>query len=403
VFNVRNTAAAILLCAIPALHAQTPTPPDGAQPPSRTDRTRRVASSFPTNTLVSPDVHDDRTVTLRYRAPQATHVSLIGEITQGKGPLPMTKDEEGVWSLTTPALPAEIWIYNFRVDGVDVVDPSNPAVKPVPPGQLISNFVEVPGDKPADYDSTAVPHGQVRMLLYESAAMGFTRTMWVYTPPGYDDSRKHYPVLYLLHGNGEEVSGWVRNGRANVIMDNLLAQGKIEPMIVVMPQGHALQAPSVEPLKRVTGETSMFSPLFPKDLMNQVIPLIEKNFHVKVGRDSRAIAGLSMGGGQALSIGLGHPELFKYVLGYSAAIGPNFLDIQDVLDKSFANPAATNKTFSLVWISCGRQDFLYKANKSLDEDLKSHGIQHKYVETEGAHVWSVWRKNLSESLPLLFR
>lgn len=398
-----TTAATLILCATHLFHAQTALRQETAEQPARTDRTRRVAASFPTNTLISPDVHDDRTVTLRFRAPQATHVSLIGEITQGKGPLLMTRDEAGIWSVTTPPLPPEIWIYNFRVDGVDVLDPSNPSVKPVPPGQLISNFVEVPGDAPADYDSSHVPHGQMRIMLYESAAMGFTRTMWVYTPPGYDESHKHFPVLYLLHGNGEEVSGWVRNGRANVILDNLLAKGKIQPMIVVMPQGHALQAPSVEPLKRVTGETSMFSPLFPKDLIGQIIPLVEKNFRVKAKRESRAIAGLSMGGGQALSIGLGHPELFKYVLGYSAAIGPNFLDITDVLDKSFANAATTNRSFGLVWISCGRQDFLYNANKSLNDDLTKHGIAHKYVETEGSHVWSVWRKNLSASAPLLFR
>jgi enterochelin esterase family protein len=373
------------------------------QAPAGVERKHRVASNYPTNTLLSPEVHPDRTVTFRYRAPKAKEVSLIGEITQRKGPLPLSKDESGIWTLTTAPLKPEIWIYNFLVDGVDVLDPSNPAIKPVPPGQLISNFVEVPGDSPFDYDSQAVPHGEVRMMLYESAAMGFTRTLWVYTPPGYDTSKKRYPVLYLLHGNGEEVSGWVRNGRANVILDNLLAQGKIQPMIVVMPQGHALQAPGVEPLKRVTGETSMFSPLFPKDLLEQIIPLVEKSYRAKTSRDSRAIAGLSMGGGQALSIGLGHPELFKYVLGYSAAIGPNFLDIQEVLNRVTANPQSTNRDFGLIWISCGQQDFLYKANESLHEDLTNHGINHKYVETEGTHVWSVWRKNLSASLPLLFR
>lgn len=395
-------ALSLFFCSILPANAQF-TQPNAQQTPAGVEREQRVASNYPTNTLLSPEVHPDLTVTFRYRAPQATEVSLIGEITQRKGPLPMSKDESGIWILTTAPLKPEIWIYNFRVDGVDVLDPSNPAIKLVPPGQLISNFVEVPGDSPFDYDSQAVPHGQVRMMLYQSKAMGFTRTLWVYTPPGYDTSRKSYPVLYLLHGNGEEVSGWVRNGRANIILDNLLAQGKIQPMIVVMPQGHALQAPGVEPLKRVTGETSMFSPLFPKDLLGQIIPLIEKSYRAKTSRNSRAIAGLSMGGGQALSIGLEHPELFKYVLGYSAAIGPNFLDIQDVLDKVTADPRSANRDFGLIWISCGRQDFLYKANESLHEDLTNHDIKHTYVETEGRHVWGVWRENLSASLPLLFR
>jgi enterochelin esterase-like enzyme len=402
VSRIHVCALSLVVCSILPAKAQS-SQPNAQQPPASVERKHRVASNYPTNTLLSPEVHPDHTVTFRYRAPQAKEVSLIGEITQRKGPLPLSKDESGIWALTTPPLEPEIWIYNFRVDGVDVLDPSNPAIKPVPPGQLISNFVEVPGDSPSDYDSQPVPHGEVRMMLYESKVMGFTRTLWVYTPPGYDTSKKSYPVLYLLHGNGEEVSGWVRNGRANIILDNLLEQGKIQPMIVVMPQGHALQAPGVEPLKRVTGETSMFSPLFPKDLLGQIIPLIDKSYRVKTSRDSRAIAGLSMGGGQALSIGLEHPELFKYVLGYSSAIGPNFLDIQDVLNKVTADPRAANRDFGLIWISCGRQDFLYKANESLHEDLTNHGINHKYVETEGTHVWSVWRKNLSASLPLLFQ
>jgi len=266
VSRIHVCALSLVVCSILPAKAQS-SQPKAQQPPASVERKHRVASNYPTNTLLSPEVHPDHTVTFRYRAPQAKEVSLIGEITQRKGPLPLSKDESGIWALTTPPLEPEIWIYNFRVDGVDVLDPSNPAIKPVPPGQLISNFVEVPGDSPSDYDSQPVPHGEVRMMLYESKVMGFTRTLWVYTPPGYDTSKKSYPVLYLLHGNGEEVSGWVRNGRANIILDNLLEQGKIQPMIVVMPQGHALQAPGVEPLKRVTGETSMFSPLFPKDLL----------------------------------------------------------------------------------------------------------------------------------------
>jgi enterochelin esterase family protein len=384
------------------MHAQSTVSPSG-QTPAATVRGGRAASNYPTNALVSPEVHADRTVTFRFRAPQAKSVSLIGEITRGQGPQTLSKDDTGIWTLTTVPLDPEIWIYNFRVDGVDVLDPSNPAVKPVPPGQLISNFVEVPGPSPAIYDSQPVPHGQVRMMLYESKAMGFTRALWVYTPPGYDTSKQKYPVLYLLHGNGEDIAGWVRNGRANIILDNLLAAGKIQPMLVVMPQGHALQAPGVEPLQRITGETSMFSPLFPRDLLEQIIPLVEHEFRTRTSPDARAIAGLSMGGGQALSIGLTHPELFRYVLGYSAAVGPNFLDIQSVESQIASDPSLTNKRFKLIWISIGRQDFLFNPNRTLHETLAAQGVQHKYVETEGAHVWSVWRKNLAESLPLLFR
>jgi enterochelin esterase family protein len=397
-----TSAASLLVCftllAFPVAQ-QAQTAPGSAAPPAR----RAAAANYPTNLLPSPEVHADRSVTFRLRAPNAGQVSLIGEVTGGRVPVPMVKDADGVWSVTTAPLAPEIWIYNFRVDGVDTLDPSNPALKPVPPGQLTSNFVEVPGDVPAAYDAQAVPHGQVRMILYESKTMGFTRTVWVYTPPGYDTGKQKYPVLYLLHGNGEEVSGWVRNGRANIILDNLLAGGKMKPMIVVMPQGHALQAAGVEPLKRITGETSMFSPLFPKELLEEVIPNVEHTFRVDAVPASRAIAGLSMGGGQSLSIGLAHPELFRYVLGYSAAIGPNFLDIGPVIEKATRNPAETNRQFKLVWISCGRQDFLYKANQELNDTLTAHDVKHMYVQTEGAHVWSVWRKNLTDSLPLLFR
>jgi len=353
--------------------------------------------------LVSPEVHPDRTVTFRFRAPQATQVQLVGEILQGKGPQAMTKDDSGLWTVTIGPVPPEIWIYNFRVHGVDVTDPSNPAVKPVPPGFAMSSFVEVPGDSPSFYDSRPVPHGEVRMVDYESRAFGVTRTVWIYTPPNYDKSTAKYPVLYLLHGNGEAFNGWVMNGRAHIILDNLIADKKAQPMIVVMPQGHALQAPNVGPLVRTTGETTMFSPRFPKDLLEEVVPLVEGNYRAIANADNRAIAGLSMGGGQALSIGLTHPELFHYVLGFSAAIGGQFLNIDETVQSVLANPAAANAKFRLLWISVGRQDFLFGPDKQLAKVLTDGGVKNTYRETEGAHVWSVWRNNLNEAAPLLFR
>jgi enterochelin esterase-like enzyme len=382
--------------------AQQPTAPEPAPVP-RPGAVRGAAANFPTKALVSPEVNGDRTVTLRFRAPQATEVSLTGEITQGKRVLPMTKGADGIWTTTVGPLAPEVWSYNFRIDGIDILDPSNPAVKPVPPGQAMSNFVEVQGPETAFMDSQAVPHGDVRMMLYESPGMGFTRSLWVYTPPGYDEGRTRYPVLYLLHGNGEDQQGWVRNGRANIILDNLIALKKAKPMIVVMPQGHALQAQNVEPLRRITDETSMFSPRFEPDLLQVIIPLVERRFRVKADADDRAIAGLSMGGGQALGIGLSHTKMFHYVLGFSAAIGPNFLDISETVKNIEESPAAVNKDLRMLWISCGRQDFLFQPNKRLDQSLTEHRVAHKYVETEGAHVWSVWRKNLEAGAPLLFR
>lgn len=373
--------------------------PGPSSPAARPAGLRR--SSTPVTALVSPDVHADRRVTLRFRAPEATMVQVTGEITQGKGPQPMTKDAEGLWTATLGPLPPEIWGYNFRVQGVDVTDPSNPAIKPTPPGQAMSSFVEVSGDAPAFYDSKAVPHGDVRMVLYESKAMGVTRWLWIYTPPGYDRSKDRYPVLYLLHGNGEAQNGWVMNGRANIILDNAIAAGKTRPMIVVMPQGHALQGANVGPLERIAGETGMFSPRFPKDLLEDVIPLVERSYRVKSDAQHRAIAGLSMGGGQALDIGLSHPETFSHVLGYSSAIGGQMSNADEVYQALAAKRA--EKKFRLVWIGCGRQDFLFENNKQFVAGLTSRGVPVTYRETEGAHVWSVWRLYLHETLPLLFR
>jgi enterochelin esterase-like enzyme len=376
-----------------------------AQTGARRDVTKTVTSRMiatPYNALRSPEVNEDRTVTLRFRAPEATGVDLVGEITMGKGPQRMSKGEDGIWTITVGPLPPEVWSYNFRVQGVEVPDPSNPSIKPVPPGFAISSFVEVPGSSRAFYDSRPVPHGDVRIVLYESKAMGVTRFVWIYTPPGYDESQVKYPVLYLLHGNGEAQNGWVMNGRANIILDNLIAEKKAQPMLVVMPQGHALQAAGVGPLVRLTGETQMYSERFPKDLLGDVIPLVERRFRVIADADHRAIAGLSMGGGQALSIGLTHQDLFHYVLGYSAAVGQQFMSADQEFKGVLANPAGANSRLRLLWVSCGRQDFLYQANRQFTETLQARGVKLMYRETDGAHVWSVWRNNLNESAPLLF-
>jgi enterochelin esterase-like enzyme len=395
-----------LVPAIPLSQAYGQTQPQSTSPSapavsptSRIGAPRVIAT--PVNALASPEVHPDRTVTLRFRAPEATKVQVVGEITQRKGPVAMTQDSDGIWTATLGPLPAEIWSYNFQVQGVNVTDPSNPAIKPVPPGEVMSSLVEVPDDQPSFYDARPVPHGEVRMVLYESKVMGVERWLWIYTPPGYDKSDKNYPVLYLLHGNGEAQNGWVMNGRANIILDNLIADRKAQPMIVVMPQGHALQAAGVAPLAKVPGETAMYSPKFSPDLIQEIIPLVETRFRVKQDADDRAIAGLSMGGGQALNIGLHHPELFHYILGYSAAVGQPFMSGAEVFG-DLQNSAILNKQLRLLWFASGHQDFVLQSNRDLSQMLDQRGITHTYKETEGAHVWSVWRHNLNETAPLLF-
>jgi hypothetical protein len=236
---LKTTLIALALAfAVTAAVAQSPAPSIG-------DRGASVASrgamATPYTALHSPEVQPDRTVTLRFRGPNATQVELVGEIMQGKGPLAMTKGEDGVWTATLGPLPPEIWIYNFRIQGIEIADPSSPAIKPVLPGFAMSSFVEAPGETPAFYDSRPVPHGEVRMALYELKPMGETRWVWIYTPPNYDKSSAKYPVLYLQHGNGEAQNGRVMNGRANIILDNLIADQKAQPMVVVMSQRHALQ------------------------------------------------------------------------------------------------------------------------------------------------------------------
>jgi len=389
--------ASVLTVAVAVAVAQSPAPSQGG-------RGAGPGGGMPTpyTALLSPEVHEDRTVTLRFRAPNATQVEVAGEIMQGKAPIAMTKGEDGVWTATLGPLPPEIWVYNFRVQGVDVADPSNPAIKPVPPGFAMSSFVEVPGDTPAFYDSRPVPHGEVRMVLYESRTMGVTRWVWIYTPPNYDKSGAKYPVLYLLHGNGEAQNGWVMNGRANIILDNLIADKKAQPMIVVMPQGHALQGANVGPLVRLTGETDMFSKRFPQDLLQEVIPLVERNYRVYTDADQRAIAGLSMGGGQALSIGLARTDLFHYVLGFSGAVGGPFMNAETEFGEALSKPEVLNSRLRLLWVSCGKQDFLYPANRQFVDMLKGKGVNVLFRETEGSHVWSVWRNYLNETAPMLF-
>ncbi len=391
-------SAIVMTGAVIAAIAQLQVPPAAGRAVSRSG-----GILTPYTALHSPEVHTDRTVTLRFRAPSATQVEVVGEILQGKGSLAMTRGENGVWTVTLGPLPPEIWIYNFRVQGVEVPDPSNPAIKPVPPGFAMSSFVEVPGDTPAFYDSRPVPHGEVRMILYESKTMGVTRWVWIYTPPNYDGSSAKYPVLYLLHGNGEAQNGWVMNGRANIILDNLIADKKAQPMIVVMPQGHALQGANVGPLVRLAGETDMFSKRFPQDLLQDVIPLVERNYRVHGDADRRAIAGLSMGGGQALSIGLARPDLFHYVLSFSGAVGGSFMNAEAEFSEALSKPAVLNSRLRLLWVSCGKQDFLYQANRQFVDMLKGKGVKVLFRETDGSHVWSVWRNYLNETAPMLFR
>lgn len=368
--------ALALISAAALAGAQTNPPPRRAGPPP----------------IVSPEVQPDRTVTFRVRAPNATNVTVAGEWPGGSKP--MTKDEQGVWSATVGPLEPDIYGYGFSVDGFQTIDRANPVVKPM--RSPTTSLLDVPGDKPLPHDFQPVPHGTVRLHEYQSKSLGKLRALRVYTPPGYDqNTRGKYPVLYLFHGSGDNEATWTEFGRANLIIDNLIAQGKAKPMIIVMTDGHAAFA---QPAGTNTDARTRGMIAFERDLLEDVMPFAEENYRVKKHREHRAIIGLSMGGGQSLTIGLNHPELFAWVGGMSSAVN----DPDNTLAGLIKDPKASNKNLRLLWFAVGKSDFLLKNNQQLDEWLTKHGIKHEFHETEGNHSWPVWRRYLADFAPLIF-
>jgi enterochelin esterase family protein len=339
--------------------------------------------------IISPEIHADRRVTFRLVAPKAREVSVSGEWTGGNQAAPMTKDEGGVWSVTIGPIAPDLYGYGFTVDGVGMLDPSNTQMKPMRSNR--TSILDVPFDKPSLYDFQDVPHGAVHVHTYRSKAAGATRRLHVYTPPGYDhDATARFPALYLFHGSGDNDATWTALGRAHFILDNLIAQGKAKPMIVVMTDGHAV--PNTPEARGRNTE------VFSRDLLGDVMPLVEASYRVKNDRLSRAVIGLSMGGGQSLTIGLNHPELFAWVGGMSSAINAP----EQTLAAALGDAKATNAKYKLVWLGIGKDDFLLKANQQFDELLTARGVKHTFRLTEGNHGWPVWRRYLVEFAPLLF-
>jgi enterochelin esterase family protein len=338
----------------------------------------------------SPEVQADRRVIFRLAAPRAAEVRLSGEFL--KEPIAMTKDPQAIWTATVGPVEPEIYEYEFTVDGVAVLDPGNPAIKyNSRPGPL-SNLLEVRSGTPAFYDAKPVPHGSVEIRPYTSKAVDGPRRLFIYTPPGYDGGSARYPVLYLLHGADGDETAWAAFGRANLILDNLIAEKKLRPLVVVMPFGYAYP-----PTGNIEAERQRTD--FSKDLIDEAIPFVQSNYRVHTDRARRAIAGLSMGGGQALSIGLSRLDLFSRVAAFSGAVSrtpaESFKDF-------VANPKKANEQLELLWIGCGTEDGLFAPNKSFSEFLKGKGIEHTFHASGGAHTWIVWRRYLREVAPLLF-
>jgi enterochelin esterase-like enzyme len=360
--------------------------------------------------VVSPEIGADRTVTLRYLAPNATQVTANGEL-DGK-PHPMTKGADGIWTVTVGPLVPDIYTYSFNVDGVVALDPRNVNTKYGYGNFGAVSVVEVPGDAPAFYDTKPVPHGEVRIRPYVSKTLGVTRTVWVYTPPNYEKGG-NFPVFYLLHGAGDIESGWTMIGRANNILDNLIAEGKAKPMVVVMPLGHAIQSFWTGPAKSFTAPGPPATPgqppapgpaplsAFARDLLDDVMPMIESSYKVSKKADDRAIGGLSMGGGQTMNVAFNRPELFRYVVMMSPA-APRTPDQQ--YPAHFRDPSALNKQFKLFWMAVGKDDTLTgPGDLELTKALAKAGIKHQFKQTDGRHEWTVWRHHLNEVAPLLFK
>ena len=370
--------------------------------------------------VVSPEIHDDNTVTFRLKAPKAVTVQVTGDFLpsqkietpfgkfDGPGAADLKETQDGVWEYTTPEpLKPELYSYTFIVDGLKINDPSN--VYMIRDVASVTNVFIIGGDERIDlYKVNKVPHGTVSKIWYNSPTLGMDRRLTVYTPAGYETSGKRYPVFYLLHGMGGDENAWSELGRTAQIMDNLIAQGKAEPMIVVMTNGNAaleaapgesslgFAAPSMSLPKTMEGS---FETAFP-----DVVKFIDKTYRTQANKQGRAIAGLSMGGFHSMHISKQYPDMFNYVGLFSAAILPDKSVNSPIYDDMEAKLAIQfAKKPALYFIAIGNKDFLYQANNEYRKMLDEKGYKYEYYETGEGHIWKNWRIYLTEFAPKLFK
>ena len=407
----RSTAAAAAVCACLAMSrtvAAAAAPPATAPPPAPPGSPQRPS------VVVSPEVQPDRRVTFRLLAPRAETVRLSGSDIPGNGAgAAMTRGENGTWEVTLGPLDGGAYRYNFNVDGVPVVDPRNPSTSES--NNNVWSLVYVPGSDLMDTKN--VPHGAVASVTYYSTALSRFRRMHVYTPTGYENGKGRYPVFYLLHGAGDSDHSWTSVGRAGFILDNLIAAGRAKPMVVVMPAGHTRSAgfgaPPGSGARPPADE-------FEQDFLRDVLPAVEKNYRVLTDRKNRAIAGLSMGGGQTLNLAIPQQQKFGYVGVFSSGIFGAFPPRRP---GGATPPAATTavrspweeqhlaaldnadwkKGLKLLWFGTGKDDFLLQTTRSSVDLLKKHGFNVVYEETAGGHTWTVWQDYLGRFAPQLFR
>lgn len=372
---------------------------------------------FGAQQIVSPEVNADGTVTFRLMAPNAQTVQITGDFLptekmdtpmgqmDGPGKAALTKDDKGLWTYQSAALKPELYNYSFIVDGFTTTDPNNPFL--IRDVASATNIFLIGGGHAELFKVNDVPHGSVTRRWYDSPGLGMDRRVTIYTPPGYESSKDSYPVLYLLHGAGGDEEAWINLGRTSQILDNLIAEGKAKPMIVVMPNGNVIQdgAPG-------EGSKGFYKPQFMvaktmdgtyETNFKDIITFVESNYRVKADKANRAIAGLSMGGFHSLHISNNYPDTFDYVGLFSAAIMPR----EDASGKMYSDfdaklKAEMDNGYQLYWIAIGKTDFLYDANKEFRAKLDAMKMPYDYVESEGGHTWRNWRVYLTEFAPKLF-
>lgn len=344
--------------------------------------------------IVSPEVHKDNSVTFRFSAPDAAQVELSAQFLDED--MPMVKDEDGLWSITTSPVTPDLYPYSFKVDSLPVADPNNILI--FPNEGFKHSLVDVQGDTPLIYSVQNVPHGKVSHRFYKSNTLNDIRPLVVYTPAGYDpQDGKEYPVLYLIHGATDTHETWHKVGRMNFILDNLIAQKKAEPMIVVMPYANPRLFFSGKPNPEVENPID-----FTDEITKEVIPYVEKNYKVRTDAANRAIAGFSRGGYQTLNAGLGRPDLFAYVCGFAPAV--NKKRIEESFEKGiYASPDELKAKLKLFWLGCGEDDFLYPGAKELESKCEELGIPLEKMYTPGGHTWMNCRTYLNEIAQKIFK
>ncbi|QMU27121.1 esterase [Adhaeribacter radiodurans] len=355
--------------------------------------------------VISPQIHPDKKVTFRYQALSAKEVKLSAQFE--KAPVAMTKDTAGIWSVTVGPVKPDIYPYNFVVDGISVMDPANVAF--FPNERFKASLVDIPGDTPLIHTMRDVPHGSVNYEYYPSVS-GTTGSLVVYTPPDYDkDASKKYPVFYLISGTTDTEETWFKVGRTNVVLDNLIAEGKAKPMIVVMPYGNieariAAQkggTKPADPAGRESEEAVTRAKTFEADLMQNVLPYIEKSYRTINNKDNRAIGGFSRGGGQTLRTAFSNMDKFSWVCCYSAYLSPK--EMESSYKPIYENASRTNQQLKLFWISVGTDDFLYKSTVEFMDFLKAKNVNYKSLVTDGGHTWMNTKVYLTQTAQLLFK